>query len=152
MPFTETRAQSLNIYMINIFILKAVIKYESLSSEIFQIYVCFLKVNILILISDIKRALKTSTSFLFSPLHNPPSSHEIFLNTTINLKASILKGHWTSLFFFLAEFHLSCKKWWLIYKYEKETFKISFWKWRNHQFLLRMHKGRLRLICIYVAV
>ena len=35
---------------------------------------------------------------------------------------------------------------------QKEKFKNFFQKWRNHHFLLNMHKKQMRLICIHFAV
>ena len=35
---------------------------------------------------------------------------------------------------------------------QKEKFKNSFWKWRNHQFLLSKHEVGMRLTSVHVAV
>ena len=62
-----------------------------------------------------------------------------------------LQRHWiiSEIFFSWPNFiyHVkSCKKWMLIYKYRKKITN-SFWKWRNHPFLLSIHKMGMRLIC-----
>ena len=62
-----------------------------------------------------------------------------------------LKGHWTIFWHFIFG--------WISFimqnatanlQIQKEKFKNSFWKLRNHQFLLNILMG-MRLICIHVA-
>ena len=57
-----------------------------------------------------------------------------------------------SKFSFMVEFHLPFKKVIANLQVQKEKFKGSFLKWRNHQLLLGMHEVRMKLICIHVAV
>ena len=67
--------------------------------------------------------------------------------------AVALKRHWTILkILFLTEFHFIMEKVITSKQKQKEKFKNSFRKYRNHKFLLNMHKLGMRLISIHVAV
>ena len=60
-----------------------------------------------------------------------------------------LKGHWTIFEKFLFNvIAFIMKKVIANLQIQQEKLKIYLGKWRNHQFLLNMHKVGIRLICI----
>ena len=63
-----------------------------------------------------------------------------------------LKGHWTIFWNFIFGW-ISFIMWNATanLRIQKEKFRNSFWKLRNHQFLLNILKVGMRLICIHVA-